>query len=743
MNTQTRHPPIPSSRSSVQPPPVVSARESMFAQLSDRDLLDGWRKDQSRLAFDELVCRYRVMVLSVCRRHCQNEQDADDAFQTTWVCLAQTANQIRHPERLVGWLHRVATRASRLTVQQRRGSSHAKTRRCSMDAIELHEIPDQQTDTFAELTRRHEAAVVDEELAELPEHYRTAIVMHLMEGHSYQTIAQRIESTVGAVRGHVQRGKQVLAGRLRRRGVVPVMAFAAAQTLRVSESVAANVTQQSIPADIELSTAQPAIDSEDGKLPFDLTPLLSSGNSMLRLTSWTAAGCLASAAVVSIWLTQVSAFGENEARPLTVRVSEIPSGNADTGALVVGQIAAPASTKSPTKNDSSPSTTPLAKEPVPETAPEHRTEVARIVAEKMDDLVSINLKSPVSNLDESLSDALGVAVLLDHRAVALTDILDDGTVIEISTEKQPLRTILRKTLEPHGLRAEVQDEGLVITADFSELTRRGISTDKWIGISDELVEQVDNVLAEKIAVDFVETPLMEAVAIIARETKFPIRINLVALEEIGLTEDTPVEFYSGISSAPESTSVFGPSNDPFGPSSTEPSKTSQPQPSIRRLKAIESKPPVDESRSTPVRVILNSILRPLELTYTVRDEAIIITTLEAAQADLRPRIYFLEGTGLPRGDYNVAINLIQASLATDQWESLGGTSTIMPMGSGTQGRPALLISTTTAVHDQIESLMQSMRETHFGPDPVSTEPSLPRVVPRAGSGGGGSGGGMF
>jgi RNA polymerase sigma-70 factor (ECF subfamily) len=50
------------------------------------------------------------MVLRTCRRVLDQEPDAEDAFQATFVLLARKAGSISKREALGGWLHRVAYR---------------------------------------------------------------------------------------------------------------------------------------------------------------------------------------------------------------------------------------------------------------------------------------------------------------------------------------------------------------------------------------------------------------------------------------------------------------------------------------------------------------------------------------------------------------------------------------------------------------------------------------------------------
>ncbi|TWU19962.1 RNA polymerase sigma factor [Allorhodopirellula heiligendammensis] len=701
-------PPCPSST------PTESAIPAQIARLSDRDLLDGWRRDGSRAAFDELVRRYRVMVLSICRRHCYQDQDADDAFQTTWVCLAQTASQIRHPERLAGWLHRVATRACQLTLKQRRRLANSSDPRDSSDLIDMNDVPSEDEQALEALSRRHEAIVLDEELSELPEHYRTAIVMHLIEGDSYQNIAERLESTVGAVRGHVQRGKQALAARLRHRGVVPVLAYAAVQLLEVSESVAAEVTSRTIPADWDLSTAPPASSTDPTGPPVNLYSLSKSGSSMLRISSWVVAGCLATAAVGGMCLSQVSALGDNGEKPMTLRMADAGGAANEGPPVVVGQTT---STSPPTEQLPRPAT--VAPKPIAETplnSSGYRTKVAKQVAEKMDSQVTLELDLGLESLADALSQQLGVPVLVDVGAFDQANLNPSQTTVAISSGDQPLRSSLRRVLQPLGLRAEVQDEGLVITTDFTELARRGILTDKWVGLSDEFIARVDDVLATSVALPQPGTALESVIAELSLAVDFPIVVNALALEEAGLTVDVPISGHQRSSH----------SEDLPAESGVETATTSQTKSLMQKL---------------PLGAALNFLLQDLGLTYTLRDGMISITTREQAETRLLTRLYFLEGTGLPRGEFTSAISMIQTTIEPASWESLGGVGTLVPVGDGEYARPALLVGATLSVHEQIADLLQSLRESHIGPDPIwSGRPPTPVAPP---ANGGMGGGGMF
>ena len=84
-----------------------SAREK-----TDCELLEEFSVRGNEAAFAALVARHGPMVLRVCRRVLNHEQDAEDAFQAVYLVLAQNARSIRKREALAEWLHGVAYRTA-------------------------------------------------------------------------------------------------------------------------------------------------------------------------------------------------------------------------------------------------------------------------------------------------------------------------------------------------------------------------------------------------------------------------------------------------------------------------------------------------------------------------------------------------------------------------------------------------------------------------------------------------------
>jgi DNA-directed RNA polymerase specialized sigma24 family protein len=90
------------------------------------------------------------MVLAVCRRHLPCEQDAEDAFQGTFVVLARKAAAIRRPESVAGWLHgvahRIAVKLRTAAAVRRRHEAQARPRPTD-DPLQAITVRERYSDT--------------------------------------------------------------------------------------------------------------------------------------------------------------------------------------------------------------------------------------------------------------------------------------------------------------------------------------------------------------------------------------------------------------------------------------------------------------------------------------------------------------------------------------------------------------------------------------------------------------------
>ncbi|MBO0700230.1 MAG: RNA polymerase sigma factor, partial [Zavarzinella sp.] len=175
---------------------------------NDAELVRRFAKQGDQAAFAELVDRHGPMVLAVARRVVADYQAAEDVFQATFLALARRAGRIRQPEALPGWLHRTAYHIGLNAVR-------ARARRQRAEAVR-HAPPSASP---PDLDARELLAILDQELARLPESLRVPLVLCCLEGLTQDEAATRLGWSPGSVRGRLERGRRLLRDRLARRGL--------------------------------------------------------------------------------------------------------------------------------------------------------------------------------------------------------------------------------------------------------------------------------------------------------------------------------------------------------------------------------------------------------------------------------------------------------------------------------------------------------------------------------------------
>jgi RNA polymerase sigma factor (sigma-70 family) len=177
--------------------------------LTDADLLRRFATDRDQAAFATLVERHGPLVLSVCRRVLGTVQDAEDAFQATFLVLARKAGVIRDPGLLGNWLYGVASRIAR---KARVGLSKRHMHEKQVRMLPSIEAP-------AAAVPDDVAPILDEELNRLPEKYRVALVLCYLEGKTNEEAARLLRWPTGTVKGRLARARDLLRNRLVRRGL--------------------------------------------------------------------------------------------------------------------------------------------------------------------------------------------------------------------------------------------------------------------------------------------------------------------------------------------------------------------------------------------------------------------------------------------------------------------------------------------------------------------------------------------
>ena len=192
----------------LQPIRKLAAAQAAQA-LPDRALLDRFSAEHDEAAFAALLERHGAMVLGICRRVLRNGHDAEDASQATFLVLARKAATIQKKESVASWLHGVAFHVA----------TNLKRDLARRSARETPLLESAGADGASEASWREVQAMLDEELARLPEHYRCPLILCYLEGKTRDEAAAVLGWGLATLRGRLERGRERLRARLNRRGL--------------------------------------------------------------------------------------------------------------------------------------------------------------------------------------------------------------------------------------------------------------------------------------------------------------------------------------------------------------------------------------------------------------------------------------------------------------------------------------------------------------------------------------------
>src|SRR5262245_9323289 len=197
------------------------------SEPTDRELLERFLARRDEEAFAVLIERHGPMVLGVCCRILGRAEDAEAAFQATFLVLVRKAASLAARDLLANWLYRVAHRTAlkaRAMIAKRQWRERQGTAVPEPGVVP----PDTQ----------EVEPILDEELARLPDKYRMPIILCELEGKSHQEAAQQLRWPVGTLSGRLSRARKLLSDRLTRRGVA---LSASALAVVLSQKAAASV----------------------------------------------------------------------------------------------------------------------------------------------------------------------------------------------------------------------------------------------------------------------------------------------------------------------------------------------------------------------------------------------------------------------------------------------------------------------------------------------------------------------
>lgn len=200
-----------------------------LAAASDGQLLFRFARLGEQQAFTVLVQRHGPLVWGLCRRLLGSHQDAEDAFQATFLILSRKAASLRQPDALVNWLYGVAYRTA-LQLRSRRRV-----------ALPLESVDEPARAGDDQAAWRECGSLIDQAIRQLPAPLRLVFLLSQAEELTTLAVAKRLGIPEGTVVSRLHRARQRLQQSLARQGITSAAgAVAFGWSLALPENVAAS-----------------------------------------------------------------------------------------------------------------------------------------------------------------------------------------------------------------------------------------------------------------------------------------------------------------------------------------------------------------------------------------------------------------------------------------------------------------------------------------------------------------------
>jgi RNA polymerase sigma factor (sigma-70 family) len=188
------------------------------------------------------------MVYGVCRRVLRRAEDAEDAFQATFLVLARKAATVTWQESVGRWLYQVAYRLA----------AEARTQIGRRAALEKQAAQRRKPAVANQEGLRDVCAVLDDELHRLPARYQQPLVLCYLEGLTRNEAAEQLGWSLRTLERRLVQGREQLHQALTRQGVTLSAAL-------LASALASKAADAAVSTRLVAATARAAVPYATGK----------------------------------------------------------------------------------------------------------------------------------------------------------------------------------------------------------------------------------------------------------------------------------------------------------------------------------------------------------------------------------------------------------------------------------------------------------------------------------------------
>jgi RNA polymerase sigma-70 factor (ECF subfamily) len=162
-------------------------------------------------AVSRLVNKYSPRIYAIAFRLMQNQEDAEDVLQETFIIMLNKLDTFQGKSSLYTWLYRVATNVALGKLRKKKNIDNSMTSDNvefeNISSLELADWPDHLEEKFDAVGFRN---CLDKAIEQLPDHYRAVFILRDLEGHSTRNTAEILDISEANVKVRLMRARLYL-----------------------------------------------------------------------------------------------------------------------------------------------------------------------------------------------------------------------------------------------------------------------------------------------------------------------------------------------------------------------------------------------------------------------------------------------------------------------------------------------------------------------------------------------------
>lgn len=174
-------------------------------------------------SFRILFEAYQQPIYNFIFRMLGSQEEAADATQEVFFKVYKRLSTLRNPDFFSTWLFSIAKNEAITTTRRRKSKNHSSLSDVDERMLQPLIEPDHSFEPDEQVLNKEFETIFQKALLEIPEIYRVAFVLGVLENQPYEQVAKVLGCSVGNIKSRVFRARAHLAKKLKKEYAMSVV----------------------------------------------------------------------------------------------------------------------------------------------------------------------------------------------------------------------------------------------------------------------------------------------------------------------------------------------------------------------------------------------------------------------------------------------------------------------------------------------------------------------------------------